>query len=212
MYAAGDLVGLAWLVGPLAGLALLGGTAAAGWWLFGRSVALTAVCLLALSPFLLFQAGSFMSHPIAGAEIACSLAAFAYAIRSGRQAFFGLSGILLGAAFDTREIAALLYGLPYSGWLMVNRRWRGLAGMLLGTVPFGALYLLYNLNTTGDALTLPRNLFSANDRWGFGVPVSNGVHTLAAGLVNTDENLTLLQFDLYGWPPLFGLSVIGYKR
>jgi hypothetical protein len=209
LYAAGDLVGLAWLVGPLAGLALLGGTAAAGWWLFGRSVALTALCLLALSPFLLFQAGSFMSHPIAGAELACSLAAFAYAIRTGRQALFGLTGILLGAAFDTREITALLYGVPYSAWLLAHRRWRGLAYMALAGLPFVVVYLVYNLNTTGDALSLPRNLFNENDRWGFGVPVANGAHTLAAGLVNTDENLTLLQFDLFGWPPLFGLSLIG---
>jgi hypothetical protein len=209
LYAAGDLVGLAWLVGPLAGLALIGGTATAGWLLFGRSVALTALVLTALSPFLLFQAGSFMSHPIAGAELACSLAAFAYAMRTGRQAFFGLTGILLGAAFDTREITALLYGVPYSAWLLAHRRWRGLAFMALAAVPFLALYLLYNLNTAGNALSLPRNLFNANDRWGFGVPVPNGVHTLAAGLVNTDENLTLLQFDLFGWPPLFALSLIG---
>jgi hypothetical protein len=71
------------------------------------------------------------------------------------------------------------------------------------------VYLLYNLNTTGNALTLPRNLFNPNDLWGFGVPVANGAHTVAAGLVNTDENLTLLQFDLFGWPPLAALSLIG---
>src|SRR5207249_3697804 len=33
-------------------------------------------------------------------------------------------------------------------------------------------------------------------------------HTLAAGLVFTDEYLTLLQFDLFGWPPLFALSLL----
>jgi hypothetical protein len=33
-------------------------------------------------------------------------------------------------------------------------------------------------------------------------------HTLAAGLANTDELLTLLQFDLFGWPPLFALGLL----
>src|SRR5215467_11227288 len=66
LYALGGLVGLAWLVGPLATLALLVGTVVAGWLMYDRRVALTALVLLAVSPFVLFQSGSFMSHPIAG--------------------------------------------------------------------------------------------------------------------------------------------------
>src|SRR5207302_7866500 len=64
-----------------------------------------------------------------------------------------------------------------------------------------------DLSTTGDPLVLPRNLFNPDDKWGFGAVGSLGQHTLAAGLVNTDENLTLLQFDLFGWPPLAALEI-----
>ena len=209
LYAAGGLVGLAWLVGPLAGLALVGATGLTGRLLFGRSVSLAALGLAALSPFVLFQAGSFMSHPIAGAALACSLAAFACAWQTGRSAWYAVVGVLLGVAFDAREIAAMLYAGPYCVWLLAQRRWRGVAWMTAGALPFLALYLLFNLSTTGDALTLPRNVFNTSDRWGFGAVGSYGLHTLAAGLVNTDENLTLLQFDLFGWPPLAALGLIG---
>jgi 4-amino-4-deoxy-L-arabinose transferase-like glycosyltransferase len=208
LYALGGLVGLAWLVGPLATLALLVGTATAGWLMYDRGVALTALVLLAISPFVLFQAGSFMSHPISGGAVACSLAAFAYGQRTNRGVAYAAAGALLGLAFNAREVAAVLYGLPYAAWLLAERRWRGLIWMGAAAVPFLAIYLLFNWSTTGNPLVLPRNLFSPNDRWGFGDVGPSG-HTLAAGLENTDENLTLLQFDLFGWPPLAALALIG---
>ena len=40
--------------------------------------------------------------------------------------------------------------------------------MALAGAPFLVAYLLFNLSTTGDLLTLPRNLFNPADRWGFG--------------------------------------------
>jgi hypothetical protein len=208
LYAIGDIVGLAWLVGPLATLALLAGTAITGLLLFDRPVALTTLGLLALSPFVLFQAGSFMSHPIAGGAVACALAAFAYGWRSKRRAAFLWVGALLGVAFNTREVAAVLYGVIFGAWLLVHRRWPAVVWIVGAAAPFVALYLLFNLSTTGDPLTLPRNLFNEYDRWGFGALGPTGQHTLAAGLVNTDENLTLLQFDLFGWPPLAAPALI----
>jgi hypothetical protein len=69
--------------------------------------------------------------------------------------------------------------------------------------------LLYNLRETGNPFLLPRAIFDAADRFGFGDGVGfHTRHTLAAGLVNTDELLTLLQFDLFGWPPLFAFGLI----
>jgi hypothetical protein len=209
LYALGGLVGLAWLVGPLATVALLVGTTAAGWLLYDRAVALTALVLLAVSPFVLFQAGSFMSHPISGGAVACSLAAFAYGVRTHKRAAFLWVGALLGFAFNAREVAAVLYGLSYAVWLLAQRRWRPLVWIALAALPFVAIYLLFNLSTTGDPFLLPRNLFNPSDRWGFGDVGPGGQHTLAAGLENTDENLTLLQFDLFGWPPLAALALVG---
>jgi hypothetical protein len=59
-------------------------------------------------------------------------------------------------------------------------------------------------------LLLPRTLFNAADHFGFGDGIGfHTRHTLAAGLVNTDELLTILQFDVFGWPPLFALGLLG---
>ena len=207
LYAVGDLIGLSWLVGPMATLALLSGTLATGVLLFERRVALAALGLLALSPFVLFQSGSFMSHPISGGATACALAAFAYGLRYRGRAAFILTGVLLGLAFNVREVTAVVYGSVFGVWLLATRRWRALAWIALASIPFLAMYLLFNLSTTGNMLTLPRNVFNPADRWGFGDVGVHG-HTLAAGLVNTDENLTLLQFDLFGWPPLAAFALI----
>jgi hypothetical protein len=76
-------------------------------------------------------------------------------------------------------------------------------------LPFLAAYLVYNLRQTGSPLLLPRTLFDPSDHFGFGDGVGFHLrHTLAAGLVNTDELLTLLQFDLFGWPPLFAFGLL----
>src|SRR6185295_2835047 len=55
----------------------------------------------------------------------------------------------------------------------------------------------------------PRSLFDPTDRFGFGDGLGfHHRHTLAAGLANTDELLTVLQFELFGWPPLFSLGLV----
>src|SRR5438105_11273708 len=109
LYALGGLVGLAWLVGPLASLALIVGTAVAGVLAFDRWVGMTALVLLAISPFVLFQSGSFMSHPIAGGAVAGSLAAFAYGWRTNRPAAYLSLGALLGLAFHNPQVTAVRY-------------------------------------------------------------------------------------------------------
>jgi hypothetical protein len=207
LYAVGSLVGLAWLVGPLAGLALIVTCTLAARQFFGKSAALATLALSAISPFILFQAGAFLSHAIAGAFLGGALAAFAYAESGGRQRWHAVAGACLGWAFLTRELSTLLFGLPLVIWLLAYRRWSGLALLIAAGVPFAIAYLAYNAQLTGSPLLLPRNVVNANDVIGFG-SVGDNQHTLAAGLSYADQNLTLLQFDLFGWAPLFALSVL----
>lgn len=210
-YAAGGLLGLDWLVGPLAGTLLLGATASAARSLYGPRVGLATLLLGAMSPFLLFQAGSFLSHPIAGAALAGAFAVFAHLWRVQRNAnpLFALVGALLGFGFITREAASVLFALPLAGWLLLHRRGRAFGWLLAGGAPFAVVYAAYTAALTGNPLLLPRVLFSPNDRFGFGDGMGfHQRHTPAAGFANTDALLTLLQFDLFGWPPLFALGLL----
>ena len=209
-YAVGQFVGLEWLVGPLACVALLGATRWTASVLFGPICGLAVLGLGVLSPFVLFQAGSFLSHPIAGGLLAGALASFVAGDRDGRQRWYVLSGVLLGVGFMTREAASVLFALPLAARLLATRRWRPLLLMAAYGLPFVLLYLIYNAQLTGSAFLLPRTMFDPSDHFGFGDGIGfHTRHTLAAGLANTDESLTLLQFDLFGWPPLFALGLLG---
>lgn len=211
LYALGQVVSMAWLVGPLACLALIAATSWTASTLYGRSTGLVVMLLGALSPFILFQAGSFLSHPIAGGLLACALAGFVRAERAvASRRWYALAAALLGMSFLTRETASILFALPLAARLVATRNIRAALTMALCGLPFVALYLLYNTALTGSPTLLPRSLFDPSDRFGFGDGIGfHTRHTLAAGLANTDELLTSLQLDLFGWPPLFTLGLLG---
>ena len=168
------------------------------------------LCLGVLSPFILFQSGSFLSHPIAGGLLAAALAAFVAGERDGRQRWYALCGSPAGRRIsDSRGVERAVRAavgparaghaaLASAGWLVAYG------------LPLVLVYLIYNTLLTGSPLLLPRAIFDPSDHFGFGDGVGfHTRHTLAAGLANTDELLTLLQFDLFGWPPLFSLGLLG---
>jgi hypothetical protein len=210
VYALGQIVGLEWLVGPLACLVLIGTTAWTARALYGPGCSLAVLGLGVLSPFVLFQAGSFLSHPIAAGWLAAALAAFVAGERRRDLRWYGLCGVLLGGGLLSREAASVLFALPLSARLVGTRNWRALVQVVVCGLPFVLVYLLYDQRLTGSPFLLPRTIFDAADHFGFGNGIGfHGRHTLAAGLANTDELLTILQFDLFGWPPLFALGLIG---
>ena len=193
MYALGDVVGLEWLVGPLACLVLIGTTSWTAGVLFGRGCGLAVLGLRLLSPFILFQAGSFLSHPVAAGFLAAALAALVAGERDGELRWYSLCGALLGLGFLSREAASVLFALPLGARLVATRRWRALLQVVVFGLPFVLAYLLYNQRLTGNPFLLPRTIFDAADHFGFGDGIGfHGRHTLAAGLANTDELLTIL--------------------
>ncbi|HEY2593019.1 MAG TPA: hypothetical protein VGK33_03875, partial [Chloroflexota bacterium] len=209
LYALGKLVGLEWLVGPALCVVLIGATAWTARSLYGPACGLAALGLGLISPFILFQAGSYLSHPIAGGILAGAIAAFVAGERYRSNRWYAVCGALFGLAFLAREVAAVLVALPLGVRLLACRRWSALVTIVALGAPFVAIYLAYNWLQTGDPLLLPRVLFNPGDHFGFGDGVGFYMrHTLAAGLANTDELLTLLQFDLFGWPPLFALGLL----
>lgn len=213
--AAGFLLGVPWLVEPLLAASATLLLYCVGRHQYGARTGLLAAALMASSPFLALQAGSFMSHVPAMFFIVLFLYATTRCLKSPSRKWLVFATTALGVAFLTRESAALLYGLPASLYgLFVLRRGRqkGLVDLVPAAgvlVAVAAVYLLYNWGLTGSPIRLPRLLFFGGDRFGFGDGVGfYGRHTLAAGLVNADQLLTSLNVNLFGWPFHVSLAVI----
>jgi len=212
--AIGFLMGAPWLIEPLlaAGTVLLVFGVARRQ--YGSNTALLAALLMASSPFLHLMSGSFLSHVPTVFFVACFLYGTMRYLESPSGLWAVAAGLSLGVAFLTREIVALLYGLPVGLCLLKSG---GRSGIRLRDLAFGAaafglmlvVYLLYNWALTGYPWLLPRLLHYGGDRLGFGDGVGfYGQHTPAAGLVNTDELLTSLSFTLFGWPMYASLALM----
>ncbi len=215
-WAIGLVAGVPWLVGPaLAALAVLL-VFLTGRRQLGEGTGLIAAALMASSPFLYLQAGSFLSHLPAMAYASLFLYAATRFEQRPTTGWAALAAVALGMTFWTREIVAVIYGLAFGVFCLV-RGWRvGASGARRGTlaaaivlVPFALGYLGYDTALTGSPWRLPRSLFNGADRFGFGDGVGfYGQHTLAAGLVNTDELLTSLTITLFGWPFYTALALV----
>jgi 4-amino-4-deoxy-L-arabinose transferase-like glycosyltransferase len=218
--AIGEVVGASWLVGPLmaAVAALL--VFLLGRHLYGAPAGLCASAFMAVSPFVLMQASSYMSHTTAAVYLLVALAAW-WVPRRHPLPWSALSGFALGMLFNTRPLTALLL-LPWFGLLLAadmipaaRRRSAALraAGFVVGGAVTLALYFAYNLSVTGSWA----NGYNAGDHaspsLGFG-----GEHSVALGIENHQALLGTLIASLYGLPALIGLVplllpfVLGTRR
>lgn len=207
----GIWLGIPWLIEPILGtLALLGiGLIAAR--LYDRRVATLAVILGTLSPFYSYLAASYLSHAIALFYLVWGLWALLRFAQGGAGWNLLLSAVCFGMAGLTRDLVAVLFaaivlpGILLLSWRRLRFDWPrwimpGTAFIAIALI-FVSITLTFNQSLTGNPLVSPRSLFFAGDHWGFGQGVGfYGQHTIAAGLVNLDELLTILAIDLYGWP------------
>src|SRR4029450_8120726 len=111
-YALGMPLGLAWAIGPLACVALIGATSWTAGALYGSNTGKLTLALGVVSPFVLFQAGSFLRHPIAGGLRPRALASFVRGEQTNRVRWYAACGAFLGAGFVTRETASMLFAPP----------------------------------------------------------------------------------------------------
>jgi hypothetical protein len=221
--ALGVKLGAAWLVGPVlaAGGVLL--TYAAASRQFGGRTALLAAALMASSPFLHLQAGSFMSHVPGMFWGAVVLYAAVRYVERRAVGWALLGATALGCLFLTREMSAVVYAITLGGYVVWRTgwaawreradRWRFAGDAAAAAVCLAlcaGFYCAYNWAVTGSPTTLPRILFDERDnRYGFGEDVGfYGRHTLGSGLVNADEMLTSLGIVLFGWPFAIALALI----
>jgi hypothetical protein len=168
-----------------------------------------------LSPFYSYLAASYLSHAIALFYLVWGLWFLLRCVQGARFGGWNLLPMVFcfGMAAITRDLVGVLYvvlfvggiGLLYWRRIWTEKIWRSwyVPGMLAIALALSFVMGELSLNTllTGNPFLSPRTLFYPADRLGFGQGIGfYGQHTLAAGLVNLDELLTILAIDLYGWP------------
>lgn len=217
--AIGTLLGVPWLVNPVVGglgvlLAFLLVRD-----LYDPETARLVVLLLAVSPWYVYLAMSFMTHTV---TFACALAAAVAVIRAragagGTAALWGgLAGASLGLGVLVRPLdgvlAAALVGLWALGLGGRRLSLAALAALATGSVVFGGLTLPYNRALTGHANIFPVNAYfdrtfhpNAN-AYGFGPDRGMGWaidpwpgHGPLDALVNANLNTFMLNVELLGW-------------
>lgn len=218
LLALGYFVGVPWVVNPvLGGLAVLLAHALARN-LYGNHVADATALLLAFSPWHLFLSASLMPH---SASLVLALVAFVGVERARRQPsvwWAGATGLAVGALLHVRPLEAVVVAAVAGIWWLSaglrQIRPAALASCIAAGILMTALFLAYNRHMTGDPLLLPLNTYTdlheypGANRYGFGEDVGNfgwrGLDALPGHgafdvFMNTNQNLYLVQFELFGW-------------
>ena len=217
--AIGARLGVAWLVNPLlAGLTLLLSNRLLRR-LYDRDVADAAVLLLSLSPWYLYMAATFMGHSASLFFSVLGLYGVLRARDEGSIAGGALAGFSIGMLVNMRPLEAVSIAAAAGVWWL-TAGWKKLriapmvATAVCGIAMLGLL-LAYNKTMTGDLLLSPFQILTEKDaypganRIGFGKDVGNFGWTELDVLpghgpidvaVNTEHNVSLTNFELYGWP------------
>lgn len=225
MMALGELVGLRWLVAPVC--AALGVVAfyllvkGAG---ESRATAFVGMLLLAFSPWFLFNAGTQMNHVPTVALLLGASAALVHAMGAEKHQLrlMALSGVLFGVAAAVRPVDALAFLIPAGVWLLYRvvkapNLWRQLAWFAGGVFVPGALFLIYNWQTTGGPFTLGYTvLWGAEHGLGFHEAPWGAPHTPVRGLSMVNQYLLSMQSVLFESPfpallPVVVAMVLGPK-
>jgi hypothetical protein len=168
----------AYLVCPLAGGLLLFVVLKLGERRDGALGGLLAVILLALSPFFIFNAGSYFNHvPAAAAGLMFCWAAIAFLDRP-RPSTAWLAGIALGVLGLIRPADVPIFAVPFLAefcWRAGRRHYRLAPMIVLAGLPFLAILLLYYSAITGALLPNP-NWESPTLQFGLSMVDEQGRH------------------------------------
>ena len=209
LLAAGDLLGAAWLVGPVCGA-----VAVAAFVVFlratepGRVTRWAAAALFAFAPFTVFQFASHMNHGFVLAALLVATAALAKVVTAptARPVLALVSGLGYGFAATIRPVDAFAFALPAGVWYLARAlRDRGRLRDLLAAGAGVALPLVvlfwYNARTTGAPLVFGYDvLWGKAHSLGFHRAPWGPVHTPARGLELVNLYFLRLQTYLFESP------------
>ena len=216
--ALGVLAGVPWLVNPLiAGITVLLAHRLIHL-LYNRSSANLTVCLLGVSPWLIFTSASFMGHAVALAWGLLALLAVELERRRPSGGWAVVAGVAIGALFLTRPIEAMLVGSVALLWILGLGgsciRLRSILAYAASAAGVTATVFLYNAALTGRALYAPHMMWTDRtwgvgvDRLGFGpnigIPAWTNIdplpgHGVLDVVLNANKNFFMANFELFGW-------------
>lgn len=215
--AAGELIQSRHLVNPFLTAAAIWLVFRLGKRLFDEPTALLAAFLGAISPFVIMNGSSLLSHPW---SFLLTLIFFTGWLERftgpnstlppslPRSLPMVTAALALGLLALTRPWTAVGVALPFGLhglWLLA----RSSSASRLQVIQFGlisgsvaSLYFLWQLAVTGDPLLNPYLLWWPYDQIGFGsgVGLNPGGHNLRQALIHTQFSLQAGSSDLFGWP------------
>ncbi len=174
-----------------------------------RTIAIVAAAVMTLSPIMVIQSGLFLAYIFTVGLGSLFGAALLAGVRTRRPWLLVAAGLLLGSIFITRPYDAILWALPFVGYLVMlhRREWRRLVGPAawgaLGFAPLLLVTLAYNRHITGSFTSFPITAADPLDKFGFGIrrimpkwtPVD---FTIARAFRGTARNLFFLPQFLLG--------------
>ncbi len=231
--ATGELARSRHLVNPLLTAAAIWLVYRLGKKLFGEPTALLGALLGAISPFVIMNGSSLLSHPwsflltlivvigwldlFTSSDPTCTLSL-------PRSLPMTVAALALGLLALSRPWTAVGVAIPlglHGLWLLA----RGSRASRLLIIQFGlisgataSLYFLWQIAVTGDPLLNPYLLWWPYDQIGFGpgIGLNPGGHNLRQALIHTQFSLQAGSSDLYGWPMLSWLflpiGLIAHRR
>ena len=209
LLAVGDLLGAAWLVGPICGaIAVAAFVVFLGTSEPGRATRWAAAALFAFAPFTVFQSASHMNHGFTLAALLVATAALAKVVTAGapRPGLALVSGLGYGIAATIRPVDAFAFALPAGVWYLARAlrdrsRVRDLLAAGLGVaLPLATLFW-YNTRTTGAPLVFGYDvLWGTAHSLGFHSAPWGPVHTPARGLELVNLYFLRLQTYLFESP------------
>jgi hypothetical protein len=215
--AIGVKVGVPWLVNPVLGGVCVLVTYLLAQELADRATARVTAFLLAVSPWHLFMAMSFMSHVLSLVLALLTAWGTARAWRTGSWAAAFVAGLALGMLGMSRPLEGVALGLLAGPPLLAAAFRRGHVGALgagtLGAAITGAIGLAYNKVITGSPWVFPAVPFFEREygvaRYDIGFGPSKGLgwtgldpypgHGLLDIVINAVLNGFMVNIDLFGW-------------
>jgi hypothetical protein len=208
LLAIGMMLGLVWLVGPLAwGAAVLFTTLALHELVEDVALARFASLLAALSPFGLALSGAFMSHIPAAACAAAALYFLARARRGG-WLWSATTGFALGALFAMRPLTAVALGAAAAVFMILEKRPLMLGAMFVAAVPALVAVAAHNAQYFGHPLRFGYTAaLGPAGGLGFGTDPWGNTYGIVEALAYTSAELTTLSLYLFETPLPFVLLI-----